>query len=415
MPPEPEFAPATASTAPWLSIVGIGAEGERGLSEAARRCIERAELVFGGARQLQLLEASISGRGCPWPTPFAEGVARVLARRGSPTCVLASGDPFYYGVGATLAPHLVRGEFECHPAPSSVSLAAARLGWSLQDTDVVSLHGRDLNEICRYLVPERRVLALSWSRDTPAELARLLVGRGFGRSRVVVLEQLGSAGERVREARADRLALDAVDDLNLVGLELGAEPDAFVVPCRASLPDEVFESDGQLTKRDVRAVTLSALAPRPGQRLWDVGAGSGSIGIEWMLAHPACRAIAVERDATRCARIASNARRLGVPRLDVVQAMAPAGLAGLPPPDAVFIGGGASDPALLEAALHALPAGGRLVVNAVALETQACLLEAYARRGGELCRLSFESAAPLGGMTCFRPALAVLQWRFTQP
>jgi precorrin-6Y C5,15-methyltransferase (decarboxylating) len=415
MPPELESAPATTGPAPWLSIVGIGAEGERGLSQAARRCIEQAELVFGGARQLQLVEALVAGRGRAWPTPFSEGVARVLARRGSRTCVLASGDPFYYGVGATLAPHLARGEFECHPAPSSISLAAARLGWPLQDTDVVSLHGRDLNEIVRYLAPERRVLALSWGRETPGELARLLVERGFGRSRLVVLEQLGGPQERVREAHAERFELDAIGDLNLVGLELVAEPEACVLPCRSSLPDAAFETDGQLTKRDVRAVTLSALAPRPGQRLWDIGAGSGSIGIEWMLAHPACRAIAVERDPARCARIASNARRLGVPRLEIVQATAPGGLGELAPPDAVFIGGGASDPALLEEVLRALPRGGRLVVNAVALETQARLLEAHASRGGELCRLSFESAAPLGGMSCLRPALAVLQWRFTQP
>jgi len=413
MPPEPDC--ARASSAPWLSIVGIGAEGESGLSPAARRCIEQAELVFGGARQLRLLEALVLGRARAWPTPFAEGIARVLERRGAPTCVLASGDPFHYGVGATLAPHLERGEFECHPAPSSISLAAGRLGWPLQDTDVVSLHGRDLHEIIRYLAPGRRVLALSWSRDTPAELARLLVERGFGRSRVAVLEALGSQEERVREARAESFELDAVGDLNLVGIELRAAPGAVVLPCRASLPDDAFESDGQLTKRDVRAVTLSALAPRPGERLWDIGAGSGSIGIEWMLAHPACRAIAVERDATRCARITGNARRLGVPRLEVVQAAAPAGLSGLAPPDAVFIGGGASDPVLLDAALRALSPGGRLVVNAVALETQARLFDSYARHGGELCRLSFESAAPLGGMACLRPALGVLQWRFTRP
>jgi len=416
MPPEPvESAPRTSGKAPWLSIVGIGAEGEHGLSEVARRCVERAELVFGGVRQLQLVEALIGGRGRPWPSPFAEGVAHVLARRGFPTCVLASGDPFHYGVGATLAPHLVPGEFECHPAPSSISLAAARLGWPLLDTDVVSLHGRDLYEIVRYLVPGRRVVALSWGGDTPSQLARLLVERGFGPSRIWVLEQLGSSRERVRQARAESFELDAIGDLNLVGVELDAKREALVLPCRTSLPDSAFESDGQLTKRDVRAVTLSALAPRPGERLWDIGAGSGSIGIEWMLAHPECRALAIERDSSRCARIASNARRLGVPRLEVVQATAPAGLAGLAPPDAVFIGGGASEPALIDAALKALPRGGRLVVNAVALETQARLLEAYARLGGELCRLSFEAVAPLGGMTCLRPALAVLQWRFIQP
>jgi precorrin-6Y C5,15-methyltransferase (decarboxylating) len=230
-----------------------------------------------------------------------------------------------------------------------------------------------------------------------------------------VLESLGGPGERLREASADAIDFSDVHDLNVVGVALAPEPRALGLPCRASLPDSAFESDGQLTKRDVRAMTLAALAPMPGACLWDVGAGSGSIGIEWMLAHPACRAIAIERDAARCARIARNAKNLGVPRLELVHAAAPAGLETLPRPDAVFIGGGASDPAVLEAGWAALPSGGRLVVNAVALETQARLLDAHARRGGDLCRVSIETTAPLGGMTMLRPALAVLQWRIEKP
>jgi precorrin-6B C5,15-methyltransferase / cobalt-precorrin-6B C5,C15-methyltransferase len=403
--------PSGMSLPPWLSIVGIGADGEPGLGTSARRCISEAPIVFGSARQLELVRALITGDALSWPSPFADGVARVLARRGLPTCVLASGDPFFYGVGATLAPHLARGEFVCHPAPSSISLAAARLGWPLQDTDVVSLHGRDLHELIRYLVPGRRVLALSWNRDTPAELARLLVARGFGPSRVFVLEALGGADEQLREASAHELQLHDVRDLNVVGVELAAERGAVRLSCRGGLPDAAFENDGQLTKRDVRAVTLAALAPYPGARLWDIGAGSGSIGIEWMLAHPACHAVAVERDGARCARIRRNAQNLGAPRLEVAHAEAPAGLEALPRPDAVFIGGGAGEPGVFEACWAALPAGGRLVINAVALETQARLLEAYARGGGELCRLSIESASPLGEMTCLRPALSVLQWR----
>lgn len=401
----------SSSAPPWLSIVGIGADGEHGLSPGARRCIAEAELVVGAARQLALVESLTRGAVWVWPTPFSAGIARVLERRGKPTTVLASGDPFFFGVGATLAPHLSAGEFVCFPAPSSVSWAAARLGWPLQDTELVSLHGRELHEIIRHLTPGRRVLALSWNRATPAELAGLLVERGFGASRVIVLEALGGREERVREAVALGFDLADVQDLNVVGLELAAESHASGLPCRASLPDGAFEHDGQLTKRDVRAVTLSALGPRPGATLWDVGAGSGSIGIEWMLAHPACQAIAIERDAVRCARIARNARQLGVPRLTIVEGSAPAALDGLATPDAVFIGGGASDPALLDICYDALPRGGRLVVNAVALETQARLLDSHARRGGELCRIAIETAAPLGTMTTFRPALAVVQWR----
>jgi precorrin-6B C5,15-methyltransferase / cobalt-precorrin-6B C5,C15-methyltransferase len=403
-----------SSPPPWLSIVGVGADGESGLGEPARRAIAQAEVVIGSARQLGLVAALIGGERVTWPVPFAQGIALVLERRGRSTCVLASGDPFHYGVGATLAPHLAAGDFVCHPAPSSLSLAAARLAWPLQSTEVVSLHGRELHDVLRHLAPGRRLLVLSWNRETPAALARLLTDRGYGSSRLVVLEALGGPEERTRETRASDPALDDVLDLNIVGLELVASPSAFALPLRAGLPDSAFESDGQLTKRDVRAVTLSALAPRAGERLWDVGSGSGSIAIEWMLAHPACQAIAIERDAERCARIGRNASALGVSRLTRVHAEAPDALRGLPAPDAVFIGGGASE-AVLELCRQALPSGGRLVVNAVALETQARLLEAYQRHGGELVRVAIEAAAPLGAVTALRPALAVLQWRLVRP
>jgi precorrin-6Y C5,15-methyltransferase (decarboxylating) len=400
----------SSSASPWLSIVGVGADGERGLGEAARRAIGQAEVVVGSARQLALVDGLIRGDRVPWPTPFALGTARVLERRGRSTCVLASGDPFFYGVGATLAPHLEPGEFVCHPAPSSLSLAAARLAWPLQDVEVVSLHGRDLLDVVRHLAPARRLLALSWNRDTPAALARALTERGYGGSRMFVLEALGGPEERTRETRASDYDLTEVIDLNIVGLELAASPSALALPCRASLPDSAFESDGQLTKRDVRAITLSALSPRAGERLWDVGSGSGSIAIEWLLAHPACQAVAIERDAERCARIGKNASSLGASRLAIAHGTAPGALLGLPAPNAIFIGGGANE-GVLETCLKALPSGGRLVINAVALETQARLLEAYARHGGELIRIAIEQAAPLGSMTALRPALAVLQWR----
>jgi precorrin-6B C5,15-methyltransferase / cobalt-precorrin-6B C5,C15-methyltransferase len=395
----------------WLSIVGVGLDAPEALSPAARTAIETAELVAGSERQLALVRPLVRGEVMVWPSPLAEGVAKVLARRGHSTCVLASGDPFLFGIGALLAPAVGRDEFVCHPQPSSLSLAAARLGWSLQDTELVSLHGRELREVIRHLWPGRHLLALSWDRRTPSELARLLTERGFGDSVLHVLESLGGATERLRTARAADFVLDDVTDLNLIGLEPVADATALVLPCRGSLPDSAFEHDGQLTKQDLRAICLSALAPRPGQLLWDVGAGAGSIAIEWMLSHGACRAVAVEQDPERCARIGRNSAALGVPALRVIEARAPAGLDGLSAPDAVFIGGGGRDPGVIERCYEALGAGGRLVVNAVALETQALLIEWYERHGGELCRFAFESAAPLGSLHGLRPAMAIMQWR----
>ncbi|MDB4987286.1 MAG: precorrin-6Y methyltransferase [Myxococcaceae bacterium] len=401
--------------APWLSIVGLGVDGVAGLPLASQRAIEQAELVVGASRQLALVASLIRGETYTWPSPLSEGVAKLLARRGSSTCVLGSGDPFFYGIGATLSPHLQRGEFVCYPAPSSLSLAAARLGWSLQDTDIVSLHGRDLHAVIRYLQPGRRVLALSWDRQTPEQLATLLTVRGFGASTLHVLEALGGPHEQVRTQRADTFALGAIDDLNLVALELASRAEAWVVPWRASLPDSAFEHDGQLTKQDIRAVTLSALAPRPGALLWDVGAGAGSVAIEWLLAHTACRAIAIEREPARCLRIRRNAEQLGAPTLQVVEAAAPGGLRGLPTPDAVFIGGGGGDAEIFELCWSALRPTGRLVINSVSLETEALLVRLHAVHGGELRRLSIDTAVPLGNMRGWRPAMPVVQWRVSKP
>ncbi|HKO91739.1 MAG TPA: precorrin-6y C5,15-methyltransferase (decarboxylating) subunit CbiE, partial [Polyangiaceae bacterium] len=396
--PTPAQAPTPASAPgavrPWLTLVGVGAEGVAGLGAAARAAILEATLVVGSERQLELVRPLLRGEKLLWLTPFSLGIERVLERRGQPTCVLASGDPFFFGVGATLSSHLPRAELICHPAPSSFSLAAARLGWALQELELISLHGRELHAVLRYLHAGRRILALSWNKDTPAELARLLTERGFGRSRLTVLEALGGPAERLREQRANEAPPADIQDLNLVAIEVEAEPGTLRLGCRASLPDSAFEHDGQLTKQDIRALTLSALQPRPGARLWDVGAGAGSIAIEWLLSHPACSAIAIERDAVRCERIRRNARALGVPGLELVQGSAPEALATLARPDAIFIGGGASR-GVLDACWGALAPGGRLVVNAVSLETEALLLGAHAEHGGELRRLAIESAAAL--------------------
>jgi precorrin-6Y C5,15-methyltransferase (decarboxylating) len=329
--------------------------------------------------------------------------------------VLASGDPFVHGVGALLARAVPAGEMRVMPAPSAFSLAAARLGWSLPEVTTLALHARPLDLLRPHLFSGARILALTADGTAPAAIATLLAGAGFGESRVTVLEALGGPRERIPSARAARFDLAEIDPLNVVAIEVVAGADARIIPRTPGLPDSAFAHDGQITKREIRALTLSALAPVPGELLWDIGAGSGSVAIEWMLAHPSLRAIAIEANGERAARIAINARNLGVPDLQVIHGSAPASLAGLAPPDAIFIGGGASDAGVLDAAIAALRPGGRLVVNAVTLETEAVLLARYAAIGGELTRIAIQRAEPLGAMTGFRPAMPVTQWRWVKP
>ena len=405
--------PATANPK-WLAVVGIGEDGADGLGAVARRLVGGAEVVFGGRRHLALAAGLIRGEARPWPSPFDTGMAAVLALRGRPVCVLASGDPFQHGVGATLARRLPPGEMTVVPAPSAFSLAAARLGWALQETETISLHGRAIEAIRPLLHPGARILALTSDGGSPAALARLLAGDGFGGSRLTVLEALGGPEERVRTGAAADFATLACGALNVVALEVAAEPEARVLPL-AGLDDALFENDGQLTKREVRAVTLAALAPRRGELLWDIGAGAGSVGIEWMLRHPSLRAVAIEAVPARAERIRRNAAALGVPGLTVVEGTAPAALAGLPVPAAIFLGGGGTDPGVLDAALAALPPRGRLVANAVTLEMQALLAACAARLGGRLATISIARAGPVGGMTGWRPAMPVVQWAWGKP
>jgi precorrin-6Y C5,15-methyltransferase (decarboxylating) len=394
--------------APWLSLIGVGEDGAEALTPSARALVAQASLVVGGARHLAMIDAP--AERLQWPSPLSDAMPRILAQRGKPTVVLASGDPFFYGVGDLVARHVARDEMFCIPAPSAFSLAAARLKWSQQDCALLSLHGRAFERVTPHLQPRARLLALSWDETTPARLARHLVERGMGGSRLHVLERLGGPHERVRDARADAFALDDIAPLNTVAIEVEADGDAPVIPLTPGLPDDWFEHDGQLTKRDIRAMTLSALAPRKGELLWDVGAGAGSIAIEWMLSDSANRAIAIERDGARAARIARNALSLGVPDLRVVDGEAPAALAGLETPQAIFIGGGA-DAATLAAAWDALPRYGRIVANAVTIETQALLADAYRDRSGELLHLQIAHARPIGRFHALDPAMAVMQWR----
>ena len=308
----------TAASFRWLSIVGIGEDGIDGLSTAARELVQRAEIVFGGRRHLALAAPLIRGAARPWPSPFEGAVKEVLEHRGRAVCVLASGDPYLYGIGCLLARHVDPREVQALPAPSAFSLAAARLGWALADTAQLSLHARALDLVRPHLQPGARVLALTSDGQAPAALARLLTSAGFGASRLTVLEALGGPRERIRSTSAAQLDLDCIDDLNVVAIEVAAHPTARVIARAVGLSDALFEHDGQITKREIRAITLSSLAPRRGELLWDIGAGAGSVAIEWMLADASLRAIAVERNAERTARIKRNATAFGVPGLVVI-------------------------------------------------------------------------------------------------
>jgi precorrin-6Y C5,15-methyltransferase (decarboxylating) len=400
----------TAASFRWLSIVGIGEDGIDGLSTAARELVQRAEIVFGGRRHLALAAPLIRGAARPWPSPFEGAVKEVLEHRGRAVCVLASGDPYLYGIGSLLARHVDPREVQALPAPSAFSLAAARLCWALADTAQLSLHARALDLVRPHLQPGARVLALTSDGQAPAALARLLTSAGFGASRLTVLEALGGPRERIRSTSAAQLDLDCIDDLNVVAIEVAAHPTARVIARAVGLSDALFEHDGQITKREIRAITLSSLAPRRGELLWDIGAGAGSVAIEWMLADASLRAIAVERNAERTARIKRNATAFGVPGLVVIEGAAPAALENLAPPDAIFIGGGAGDPGVLDRCVLALRSGGRLVVNAVTLETESLVLERRTSLGGELIQIAVAHAGPLGSKTGWRPAMPVTQW-----
>ncbi|QBR71277.1 cobalamin biosynthesis bifunctional protein CbiET [Beijerinckiaceae bacterium] len=397
----------------WLSLIGIGEDGIEALSPAARTLLAQAQLIVGGARHLALA-GPLGAETMTWPSPLAGAIPKILARRGTPVCVLASGDPFFFGVGTLIGSHVPAVEMNCLPAPSAFSLAAARLQWSLQDCGLISLHGRELERIIPALQPRARLLCLSWDETTPRRLAKLLCEKGLGQSRIVVMEAMGGPRERLRKTTAEAFAIDSIDPLNLVALEITETAQSHIVPLAKGLADSWFATDGQLTKREVRAITLSSLAPKRGELLWDVGAGSGSIAIEWLLCDPANRAIAIETRADRADRILANAAALGVPQLEVVTGTAPAAFTDLPQPQAIFVGGGASDPKLLDAAFAALAPGGRLVVNAVTLETEAELSRRFKALGGELLRIEISRADPIGGFHGWRPARPVTQWAVTK-
>ncbi|MQG94108.1 precorrin-6y C5,15-methyltransferase (decarboxylating) subunit CbiE [Pseudomonas sp. MN1F] len=390
---------------PWLTVVGIGEDGFSGLGKQARRALLGASRIIGSPRQLALLPRCIGAERQDWPTPFS--LAPVLALRGEPVCVLASGDPMFFGVGASLARQVPAAEMQVLSMPSSCALAAARLGWPLQEVQVVSVVARPLAALNANLYSGQRLLVLSNDGDSPAAIAALLRERGFGPSRLHVLEHLGGTAERHLCGTADDWPHSEIAALNLVAIECLASPDAMRLSPVPGLPDSAFRHDGQLTKRDVRAITLARLAPQPGELLWDVGAGCGSIGIEWMRAHPACRTLAIEADEGRQGFIEYNRDALGVPGLQLVRGKAPDALGELERPDAIFIGGGVTREGVLPLCWERLRPGGRLVANAVTLQSELALAHFREQHGGELTRIHVAQAQPLGAFDTWRQALPI--------
>ncbi|HEX3487916.1 MAG TPA: precorrin-6y C5,15-methyltransferase (decarboxylating) subunit CbiE [Streptosporangiaceae bacterium] len=396
-----------------VTVVGIGEDGWEGLGAGARAALARARLIVGSARQLGLLPAGLEARREPLPSPLLEHLDQLVLRPG--LCLLASGDPMRHGIGATLARRLGPGRLRVFPGVSSVALACARLGWPEPETEVVSLVTQPPEAALAALRPGGRVVLLCRDGQTPHQVAQLLAASGWGDSEVTVLERLGGPAERVLgPVQASGLAGTGFADLCVLGIRPRA--DAGTPAGRMpGLPDAAFESDGQLTRRELRVLALAALRPGPGELLWDVGAGSGSIGIEWLRAEPLARAVAVEARADRAERVQRNAAALGVPGLQVITGPAPAALAGLPPPDAVFVGGGLTADGLLEACWERLRPGGRLVAHAVTVESEAVLHRWQRAEGGQLVRADLSYAEPLGGFTTWRPALPVIQWQVTRP
>ncbi len=399
---------------PWLSVIGIGEDGLAGLAPAACALIETAEVLVGGARHLGM----VPDRGAErivWERPLTRTIEAIEARRGVRVTVLASGDPMWYGIGVTLSRRFPREEMTIVPQRSAFSLAAARLGWPMAECTTISLHGRPLDTLRLHLAPHRRVLILSEDGATPREVAELLTGLGWGPSSLTVLAHVGGSRETIVADEAHSWGDRRVADLNTIAIECSAGRGARALSLCAGLPDDVFEHDGQLTKREVRAATLAALAPLPGETLWDVGAGCGSIAIEWLRMGEARSAVAIERDSARAAIIARNATALGVPELRIVLGAAPEALEGLPPPDAIFIGGGIGAAGFLAEAWAGLPSGGRLVTNVVTTEGEARLLDWHARHGGALTRIAVNRAEPVGPHHLWRPLATVTQLAAVKP
>lgn len=402
----------------WLWIVGIGEDGWEGLNAEARQSIASAETLYGGVRHLEFIPAAAyPGLRCAWPSPMAPAVEHILTEhRGQRRItVLASGDPMFYGVGVPLTRELSTSEFRVIPQISSLSLACAKLGWPIAETSVVSLVSRPIEQMYRYLYPGQRMIVLSEGTSSPLEVATFLSQAGFSGSQMTLLENLGGRSEHSSTGMAASWVEEARSNLNMIAIVCVRDAGGASLPLIPGLPDDAFETDGQLTKREVRAVTLARLAPTPGKLLWDVGAGTGTIGIEWMRVHPACSCIAFERNLERASCIRRNAVRLGVPGLKVIEGSAPFAFTSLTAPDAIFMGGAVADDELFDACWAALAPGGRLVANAITIESEARLITRHATHGGDMMRMMVSRADPVGCLHGWRPMMPITQWTVTKP
>lgn len=392
---------------PWLHIIGIGEEGVEGLLPATRAVLNAAEVIIGGERHHQLAP-DFAGERIAWPSPFDALITTLQGLRGRRVVVLATGDPLWFSVGARIGRSIAPEEITYHPQLSAFQLAAARMGWSMADVEQLTVHGRPVETMIAFIQPDQKLLILTTGAETPAQIAAFLAARGFGASKITVLANMGGDKEERFEGVADNWA-EVVPPFNTMAVECIAAPDAALLPRVPGLSDDLFQSDGTMTKREVRAATLAKLMPMRGALLWDVGSGSGSVGIEWMRAARYARAIGIEPRADRRAMAGANALALGTPRLEIVEGRAPEAFAGLLAPDAIFIGGG-MDSAVFEAAFAALKPLGRLVANAVTLESEAQLIALHKAHGGDLAKISVMRAEPVGRLTGWRPSMPVTQW-----
>ena len=397
---------------PWLSVIGIGEDGMTGLGSTARALVENAEVLVGGSRHLAFVPESAQER-IAWPSPMSDMLEQIDRFRGRAVVILASGDPLWFGVGRKILERIPISEVTVIPSPSAFSLAAARMGWAMADCETVTLHGRPLETLTPYVYPNARLLILAKDGTTALNVVDFLAERGFGESRITTLSHMGGPNETKFSARADRFVSElggkAIPDLTTIAVECAAGRNAQWHSRTAGLDDACFRHDGQLTKRELRASALARLRPYPGALLWDIGAGCGSVAIEWLRAADNSRAVALEPNAERRAFAAANAANLGVPRLDIRAGRAPGDMTDLPDPDAVFLGGGISRDAI-DIALERLRSGGWLVAHAVTLESEAVLVEASRQRGGVLVRHCLAHASPIGRFTGWRPAMPVIQW-----
>ncbi|GAB4523192.1 MAG: bifunctional cobalt-precorrin-7 (C(5))-methyltransferase/cobalt-precorrin-6B (C(15))-methyltransferase [Roseibium sp.] len=401
----------TSAPPPWLTLIGVGEDGM--LAPGGTDALGQAEIVYGGTRHLELAGPVLAEQRI-WPSPFSSVFYDLKQLRGRRVAVLATGDPMWFGIGSSLLKHFEPAEMSVLPSLSAFQLAAARMGWAIQETECLSVHGRPVDLLRAALFPGARLIVLTGGSETPREVADLLADEGYGRTRMSVLEHLGGTAERVVHGSAETWS-EPVAAFHTMALEVAADPGTRPRARTPGLPDDAFRHDGKMTKQDIRAVTLAELAPYPGALLWDVGAGCGSVAIEWLRAAARTRAIGLEPNAERRRMAAENAVALGVPDLELKDVRAPDGLKDLPAPDAVFIGGGLTAPGLIDACAGALAPGGRLVANAVTLESEAVLLAAFGTLGGTLKRLSVHRASPVGGLTGWRPSMPVTQWSYTRP